>query len=100
MKVRQVGSNYLINCPGCKQTHTVGPSWQFNGDLENPTFSPSVLVKSGHYASHHKPGDDCWCTHNERTGRSTFKCTVCHSFIRDGQWQFLSDCTHELAGKP
>lgn len=24
---------------------------------------------------------------------------VCHSFIRDGQIQFLSDCTHALAGQ-
>jgi hypothetical protein len=23
----------------------------------------------------------------------------CHSFIRNGQIQFLSDCHHELAGK-
>lgn len=23
----------------------------------------------------------------------------CHSFIKNGQWQFLSDCAHELAGQ-
>lgn len=25
--------------------------------------------------------------------------TVCHSFITDGQIQFLNDCTHPLAGQ-
>ena len=24
---------------------------------------------------------------------------VCHSFVRDGRIEFLSDCTHELAGQ-
>jgi hypothetical protein len=24
---------------------------------------------------------------------------VCHSFVTDGRIQFLSDCTHELAGQ-
>lgn len=23
----------------------------------------------------------------------------CHSFIRNGQWEFLGDCTHPLVGK-
>lgn len=26
-------------------------------------------------------------------------CHTCHSFVRDGQIEFLSDCTHALAGK-
>lgn len=25
--------------------------------------------------------------------------TVCHSFVTDGNIQFLDDCTHELKGK-
>lgn len=24
---------------------------------------------------------------------------ICHSFVRNGKIEFLSDCTHELAGK-
>ncbi|MGC4033677.1 MAG: hypothetical protein QM754_18485 [Tepidisphaeraceae bacterium] len=28
-----------------------------------------------------------------------FTCYRCHSFVRDGQIEFLGDCTHELAGK-
>ena len=29
----------------------------------------------------------------------TVKDTICHSFIRDGFIEYLSDCTHSLAGK-
>ena len=53
------------------------PIWQFNGDNENPTISPSVMV----------------------TYRGDDKNTICHSFIRNGKIEFLSDCTHDLAGK-
>lgn len=66
-------------CPGCGQPHCVqvgagpGPRWVWNADVERPTFEPSVLV----------------------TGHDT----RCHSFVRDGAMQFLSDCTHQLAGQ-
>lgn len=79
--MRRTTDGYMLHCPGCNMAHhvnvgkTTGPNWEFNGDAEKPTFSPSVLVKYG------------------GSGR------ICHSFIRDGQWQFLSDCTHELAGQ-
>jgi hypothetical protein len=99
---------YMFKCPGCGDNHAVnvnnpepGPNWTFNGDANNPTFSPSLLVRSGHYAGHHKPGDDCWCTYNEQhtEEKVRFTCYVCHSFIRDGKIQFLGDCTHALAGQ-
>lgn len=87
-------------CQGCEGIHSVRVegegAWGFNGDYERPTFTPSVLVRSGHYI---QPGD-CWCSFNERTGRKTsFKCMLCHTFIRDGMVEFLSDCAHELAGQ-
>ncbi len=53
------------------------PSWQFDGNLEAPTLSPSILTKS-------KIGD---------------KETRCHSFLRAGVFQFLDDCTHPLVGQ-
>lgn len=36
----------LFYCQGCKCHHGVTDSWQFNGDFNNPTFSPSILVRS------------------------------------------------------
>lgn len=99
------GGVLLFRCPGCEEMHQVqvgdgpGPRWGFNGDYDRPTFSPSVLVKSGHYVSGQE-GKVCWCTYEQRLGKPPpFKCSVCHSFVRDGQIQFLGDCTHELAGQ-
>ncbi|MDR7867595.1 MAG: DUF6527 family protein [Sporomusaceae bacterium] len=95
-------------CPGCKGYHIVpiagNYKWDFFGDAERPTLSPSILRRSGHYAPHAKPDGHCWCTYNaeqEKKGEppAPFKCTVCHSFVRDGCIQFLNDCTHELAGQ-
>ena len=72
---------YSVFCPGCKCDHPfrVGksrnlPNWSFNGDMEKPTFSPSMLVNKD------RPG-----------GR-------CHSYVENGAIRFLSDCFHDLKG--
>jgi hypothetical protein len=90
-------------CQGCEKIHGVvvegSAAWSFNGDYERPTFTPSVLVRSGHYARGGAPGN-CWCDFEARTGtKSNFTCTACHTFITDGQVQFLNDCSHVLAGQ-
>lgn len=102
------GGRLLFWCPGCDGAHQVQvgepplrgrAGWDFNGDYDRPTFSPSVLVRTGHYAPGQE-GKDCWCTYEQRLGKTApFKCSVCHSFVRDGQIQFLGDCTHALAGQ-
>lgn len=88
MKVLEMATNttsegYWAYCPGCTFRHfinvadTAKPRWSFSGSLDRPTFSPSLLVRYPY-------------AHEQR---------VCHSFIVNGQWQFLSDCTHALAGQ-
>lgn len=73
-------------CPGCDDAHQVvveSPNgWGFNGDLERPTFTPSVLVRYGN-----------------RTDGPLGVNAVCHSFVAEGRIQFLGDCTHHLAGQ-
>jgi hypothetical protein len=105
-------AGYSYWCQGCKERHSIpteGPkAWTFNGDMERPVFAPSVLVRTGHYASHYKAGDPCWCTHNaemKAAGEepSGFECKRCHTFIgcngaQPGEVVFLGDCTHALAG--
>lgn len=94
-------------CPGCGEFHTLNigpgsPSWKFNGDYDKPTFQPSVLIRSGHFVAGHKPGvDSCWCTYNAEhpDDPSPYTCTACHSFVTDGNIQFLSDSTHKLSGQ-
>ena len=40
-------------CPGCDHAHMIqtgagsGPRWGWNGNAEKPTFTPSVLVRTG-----------------------------------------------------
>lgn len=103
--LRRTTEGYMFWCPGCEETHHVrtdGPQavWSFNGNVEAPTFTPSVLMRSGHFLTDHRPGSKCWCTyaqeHPERPVH--FKCRQCHSFVTDGQIQFLGDCSHGMAG--
>jgi hypothetical protein len=64
---------HVFFCPGCGFGHWFVDSpgqWTWNGDRDKPTISPSVLAWS-----------------------DTFRC---HSFVRDGRIQFLSDCTHSM----
>lgn len=106
IKARENGLKSFY-CPGCKCEHSVRtdgsrqPNWTFNGNFDRPTFSPSVLVKTGHYVAG-ESGKPCWCTYEERIGGKLpegFACKICHSFVRDGRIEFLGDCTHELAGR-
>lgn len=78
----------MFYCTGCKRSHSVtvgglqnskGATWAWNGSLTSPTFSPSILVR--------------WTQGRDYTAK------VCHSFIRNGIWEYLGDCTHELAGQ-
>ncbi len=85
-------------CEGCKTMHAVNTGWAFNGNYDHPTFTPSILIRGGHFAQPNKP---CWCTYNvEHPDKPTkFECILCHSFVTDGMIQFLSDCSHHLAGQ-
>lgn len=73
-----------LECPGCDMPHVVSVDptapihWTWNGSVDRPTLSPSVLVQYD------------WGVNNEER--------VCHSFVVDGVWQYLGDCTHVLAG--
>lgn len=104
-KLRKAGSCRLIYwCQGCEDTHQVAiradphPCWTWDGNIEAPTFAPSVLVTSGHYMPGWKPGDPCWCNEPKDDDRWP-ACARCHTFIRGGMVEFLSDCTHPLAGQ-
>ena len=74
-------------CPACKYEHAFRVDadywttqlskapWTFNGDFESPTFSPSMLAAASN--PKHR----------------------CHSFLRNGVWEFLDDCGHDMAGQ-
>ena len=109
-KLRSVeGGKVAYWCPGCDSMHALGvgqgdgPRWSFDGDVDRPTFAPSVHVKTGHYVGNGKPGG-CWCDYEDRLGKPSrvdrlCNCSVCHSFVKAGRIEFLADCTHHLAGQ-
>lgn len=72
-------------CPGCDAAHRIVyekldpsyafPVWTLRGEGDNITLSPSILVDKDRPVSR------------------------CHSYVKNGQIQFLPDCSHALAGK-
>lgn len=74
-----------FECPGCKNPHAYtiggGRGWTWNGSMDKPVFSPSLLCNPDHLESR------------------------CHSFVGGqrghcpGQIEFLNDCWHELKGQ-
>lgn len=87
---KRIVEYYSFYCPGCKQEHSYpisddGFGWQFNENMESPSFTPSLLntVK----------------TLNEKTGVYDIEYSRCHLFVTDGKIIFCGDCKHEFAGK-
>jgi len=74
----------IFYCQGCEHHHGIPvrhskySNWNWNGDLEKPTLTPSIFTN---------PGRDCPDLH------------ACHMYLTDGKIQFLSDCSHSLAGQ-
>lgn len=76
------GNRVHFRCPGCDDVHTLSTDqWTWNGDIKRPTFSPSVLVRY------------------DVSPPNEHLSTSCHSFVTDGQIQYLADSTHHLAGQ-
>jgi hypothetical protein len=73
---------YAFYCPGCEHGHVfyvTGPmTWEFNGDLESPTFTPSLL-------------NTCEPHPDPKQRR-------CHLFLTKGVLYFLGDCAHDMRG--
>lgn len=82
------GNALVFECPGCECLHSVyvtspgtgATVWSWNGSVDRPTITPSILV-------------------NGRAECLNPAVPRCHSFVVDGRIQFLSDCTHRLAGQ-
>lgn len=94
----------MFYCPGCKCHHGIyteqstpnpltGARWTWNGDSEKPTFAPSILVRGT------IPPTDVEVALIMSGQPFEPVPFVCHSFVRNGQVEYLSDCTHELVGQ-
>ena len=107
VKVWKDGGRISFDCPGCKDKHIIpvngnqsnGHGWSWNGSVELPTLTPSINAKSGHHADSNY---ECYCNMSQRIPDADDHpewCYICHSFVTDGKIQFLTDCTHPLAGQ-
>jgi len=75
-------------CPGYFCDHGVwinnknsfGARWDWNGDMDKPTFTPSLKITYPHWVDGVRIDD------------------ICHFFIRNGNIEYQGDCTHHLAG--
>jgi len=82
-KIRRDGHWVSFWCPGCEMEHEIavaGPTapkavWTLTGGPFKPTAKPSVLV------------------------RNPKRTRCCHLWMTEGRLQYLSDCTHALAGQ-
>lgn len=102
-KIARFGEGHVTFwCPGCEQAHAITvapagpPAWGFNGDFVRPTFTPSILART-HKLTHDERGE--WTGEWVRGPDGKLVDIICHSFVTDGQIQFLGDCTHPLAGQ-
>ena len=103
--LRRLDDAVMFHCPGCQEQHMIyvvqttdcGPHavWGFNGDDVAPTFSPSILVRGTLPIK----DEDHAAWMRDRTPLPPPIPYVCHSFVTNGQIQFLNDCTHHLAGQ-
>lgn len=95
MKVVKIEkTNQLVfYCEGCGENHYTDSKWSFNGDYFNPTFSPSILVRGVQRVTDEEAER---ILNGERIKPKQF---VCHSFVKNGEIQYLDDCTHSFAGK-
>jgi hypothetical protein len=75
-------THYSIKCPACKVRHVLNDKWDFNGDYNKPTFTPSLDYTGGRY-----------------NRDESYTKLHCHSYIKDGKIQFLNDCSHDMKGQ-
>lgn len=80
--LRDCGGRLMgFRCPGCNEIHLIncdeddpipGHTWHWNGDVDKPTFTPSINV------------------------HATNDALRCHSFVTAGMIRFLGDSYHHL----
>lgn len=91
-------------CQGCNMSHMIrtkgGPSaWGWNGDVDKPVFTPSVLTTGVKHLTDEQ--HDRYMETGELPAAEPMRC---HTFVgcngaQPGEVIFLGDCTHELAGQ-
>lgn len=95
-KLRRAEQGYTHWCPGCAQPHVIPDSWTFDGNLESPTFSPSVKI-TGKKCVVDAHGE--WTGEWVRDGAGNAVDNCCHYILTAGVLNFCGDSLHALAGQ-
>lgn len=105
-KIKDEGEGrYSFYCPGCDQMHIYyvnsphwykdTQGWTFNGDFNKPSFTPSLLNRTGiHARSDWNPEFEDGTDHTKPPYS-----TICHLFVTDGVINYCGDCTHDHNGR-
>lgn len=94
--LRRAEGGYSHWCPACGEMHMIPDRWTFNGNVNCPSFSPSVKITGkkaivdakGEWTGEWALGPD---------GKALDDC--CHYVLTDGVLNFCTDCLHELKGQ-
>lgn len=76
-KLRRSKTAYHWHCPACDEMHPLPDDWEFDGNLDSPTFKPSFR--------------------HDWSGSRRQK--ICHYIVTAGRVAYCSDSTHALAGQ-
>jgi Family of unknown function (DUF6527) len=94
-KLRRTELGYAHWCPGCGEMHVIFDNWTFDGNLENPTFNPSVKITGKKTIMVDGKWTGEWV--RDEAGNPVDSC--CHYHLHAGELKFCSDSLHPLAGK-
>ena len=94
-KLRRDEGGYDHWCPACEEMHHLPDSWKFDGNVAEPTFTPSFkhsFLKRVFINGH-------WTGEWARDASGNTIPAICHYMLTAGKLEFCSDCTHAMAGK-
>lgn len=91
----RTATGYAHWCPACEELHVIFDRWQFDGNVERPTFSPSVKITGKQTVKVRGEWTGEWVRGPD--GKAIDQC--CHYFLREGQLIFCGDCTHDYRGR-
>lgn len=94
--LRRATNGYVHWCPGCGETHVIPDGWTFDGNVDRPTFAPSVKI-TGKQTVRNERGEWTgeWVLGPD--GKVLDEC--CHYILTAGVLNFCGDCTHTLVGR-
>lgn len=75
--------------------HVIPDTWSFDGNLDRPTFNPSVKITGKQRVVINGKWTRAW--QRDSTGKPVDMC--CHYLLHAGQLKYCADSTHALAGK-